>query len=344
MKKNILSSLALFLAAMVLFVSCRKEDEAAVNPIIKTLDISGITDSTAIGHGYVVQGAKSVTEEGICFSSTEEIPTVNSEKAISTDGTAEIVGKMTNLAYKTKYYYRAYAVHSGGVEYGEVMDFISSIRLAIVSVDDATAITGNSATSGGNVTDIGGGEVTAKGICWTRDSLPTIENDTTIDGEGLGAFTSDLTDLIGGSTYIVRAYAVNEAGVSYSDEITFETLNYIPVVSTDSVQEITKVSAKVYGNALHTGGIDITETGFCWGTSENPTIVGDHIAVGSGIGKFGADITGLTEDTKYYVRAYATNSEGTAYGENKEFNTVSTKLFIVGDATAYGWTEPGNCC
>ncbi len=339
MKKNILTGLVLFLAATVLFVSCRKEDEAAVNPIIKTLDISGITDSSAIGHGYVVQGAKSITEEGICFSSTEEIPTINSEKAVSTDKTAEIVGAMNNLAYKTKYYYRAYAIHAGGVEYGEVMNFISSIRLAIISVNDATAITGNSATSGGNVTDLGGGEVIAKGVCWTRDSLPTIENDTTIDGEGLGAFTSELKELWGGSTYNIRAYAINEAGVSYSEAKSFSTPNYTAIVTTDSVENIAKTSFTIYGTVVHDGGPDITERGFCWATTENPTIADNKIADAKNTtGVMNADITGLTAGTKYYVRAYATNSEGTAYSDDYVVETIG-EFFIVGSIN--GWNNHG---
>ncbi|NJO89113.1 MAG: SusF/SusE family outer membrane protein [Chloroflexia bacterium] len=341
MKKNILTSLALFLAAALLFVSCRKEDEAAVMPIVKTLTITGITDSTAIAHGYIVQGAGSVTEEGICFSSTEKLPTVDAEKAISTDETAEIVGEMKNLAYKTRYYYRAYAIHAGGIEYGDTMSFISSIRLAVVTAAEATAITGYSAKVSGEVTDLGGGTVSAKGLCWTRDSLPTIKNDSTIEGEGLGIFSSDLTDLIGGSTYYVRAYAINEAGVSYSESIEFTTLNYAPIVTSDSIRDITKTTANVYGNVLYTGGANITEKGFSYGTAAD-ALNTDVTVSGTTTGKMSASLSGLDAGVTYFVAAYAENSQGRAYGDTLEFTTVANiwKFWVVGDYN--GWDNSDN--
>ncbi len=78
-----------------------------------------------------------------------------------------------------------------------------------------TAVTGNSAAGGGEVTVSGGAVVTARGICWDIAANPTIAKSKTTNGEGIGAFTSAMTGLLGNKTYYVRAYATNSAGTGY---------------------------------------------------------------------------------------------------------------------------------
>ena len=75
------------------------------------------------------------------------------------------------------------------------------------------------------------------------------------------------------------------------------------------------------GNVTNNGGGSVIARGVCWSTSQNPTVSGSHTTDGSGTGTFTSSITGLTAGTKYYVRAYATNSAGTAYGGQKYFTT-----------------------
>ena len=70
-----------------------------------------------------------------------------------------------------------------------------------------------------------------------------------------------------------------------------------------------------------TGGAEVTARGVCWSTSENPTITDCHTTDGSGTGSYTSNMTGLSARTVYYVRAYATNSEGTSYGSRKSFTT-----------------------
>ena len=95
----------------------------------------------------------------------------------------------------------------------------------VVVTSAISAITGNSASSGGNVTDEQGAAVTAKGVCWSTTSGPTITNSKTNDGTGTGSFTSSITGLTPGTTYYVRAYATNTNGTSYGSEVTFTTIN-----------------------------------------------------------------------------------------------------------------------
>ena len=99
------------------------------------------------------------------------------------------------------------------------------------------------------------------------------------------------------------------------------TTSYIPTVTTAEISNITSATASCGGNATFDGGAEITARGVCWSTTSNPTIDDDFTADGTGTGEFTSNITGLADNTIYFVRAYATNSEGTAYGEEKIFRT-----------------------
>lgn len=94
-----------------------------------------------------------------------------------------------------------------------------------------------------------------------------------------------------------------------------------PTVITSNVSNITSNSAICGGEVISDGGGNIAERGICWSTSENPTMNDNHVAAGTGLGVFTATMNGLEVNTKYHVRAYATNEAGTAYGLDREFVT-----------------------
>jgi len=205
-----------------------------------------------------------------------------------------------------------------------------------------TAITGNSAGGGGNVTVTGGAEVTVRGICFGLTNTPTIADSKTTDGKGAGAFVSALTGLKGNMTYYVRAYATNSAGTGYGPAVTFKTLIDIPAVTTAEISGVTKVAAVSGGEVTYDGGGTVTARGLVWGMSSNPTLTDTKIAGGAGLGAFVSNLTGLAKFTTYHVRAYATNSAGTAYGANVQFTTLADILtwYIPGDYVAASY--PGS--
>ena len=98
----------------------------------------------------------------------------------------------------------------------------------------------------------------------------------------------------------------------------------LPTVTTSQVSDITLVSAVSGGNVTDDGGSAVTERGICWSTSHSPTTSGNHANSGTGTGSFSVQMTGLTPGTTYYVRAYAKNSAGTAYGSEVSFTTQSS--------------------
>jgi uncharacterized protein (TIGR02145 family) len=113
-----------------------------------------------------------------------------------------------------------------------------------------------------------------------------------------------------------------------------------PSVTTANVSDITPSGAISGGTVTDNGGSDITARGVCWGTTQNPTISSGKTSNGSGNGPFTSNITGLTANTTYYVRAYATNSEGTGYGNEVSFTTKSNTLQDI-DGNNYNTVQIG---
>ena len=97
----------------------------------------------------------------------------------------------------------------------------------VITTVEITEISSSTAVSGGNITDDGGAEITACGVCWNTTGNPTIENNFTVDVIKEDAFISNIGNLEDLQIYYVRAYATNLAGTSYGDELTFTTLGSV---------------------------------------------------------------------------------------------------------------------
>jgi hypothetical protein len=185
-------------------------------------------------------------------------------------------------------------------------------------------ITLNTAISGGNVSSDGGDPVIARGVVWNTASLPTTSLTTkTTDEAGIGNFSSSLTNLLPSNTYFVRAYATNSIGTAYGNEQSFITgAIVLPTLSTTNISGITYNSAISGGTITADGGGIITTRGVVWSKTSNPTIALSTKTIdGSGIGVFTSSILGLSPNTSYFVKAYATNSAGTVYGNEVNFTT-----------------------
>lgn len=99
-----------------------------------------------------------------------------------------------------------------------------SLTPTIIETVAPTSITSTTAVSGGNITNDGGADVTAYGVCWSTSTAPTTDNDYTEDGTGTGEFTSTLTGLTANTHYYIRAYATNSVGTTYGPTQDFTTL------------------------------------------------------------------------------------------------------------------------
>ena len=195
--------------------------------------------------------------------------------------------------------------------------------LATITTSPATFISTTFAMSGGNISADGGANVTARGVCWDTTSNPTTANSTTSNGTGTGSFTSSVTGLTLGKKYYLRAYAINSAGTAYgnTDSITTLLALTIPTLTTANAGNILTATATVVGNVTAWGGDTVKARGVCWNTTGSPTTVNSKTDNGTGIGSFTGTLTSLTPNTLYHVRAFATNSIGTGYGNEVTFTT-----------------------
>jgi uncharacterized protein (TIGR02145 family) len=197
------------------------------------------------------------------------------------------------------------------------------ITLPTLAINAITNFTTTTATIGGEVTSDGGSAIIARGVCWATTANPTTANSFTTNGTGIGSFISTLTGLTEGTTYYLRAYATNSKGTAYGTQQIFTTSKLtIPSLNTMIVSAISDNTATSGGNITSDGGLTVTAYGVCWNTSQTPTINDSKTSDGSGTGVFTSSLSGLTAGTVYYIRAYATNSKGTAYGTQQTFTTT----------------------
>ncbi len=312
-------------------------------PTVVTDVATSVTLTSAVSGGNVTSdGGATVTAKGVCWS-TSHNPTISDSKTSNGTGTGTFTSDITGLTPGTVYYARAYATNSVDTGYGDEITITTvPVSLATLTTTAASAVAYTTATTGGNITDAGGGTITARGVAYGTTAAPTTAGTHTTDGTGIGTFTSSLTGLTPGATYYVRAYAVNSAGTAYGEEISFTTDAIVaPTLSTTTATSITQTGATTGGNITDAGGGTITARGVAYATTETPTTAGTHTSDGTGSGAFSSVLTGLTAGTTYHVRAYATNSAGTSYGDEITFETSAIIVPTVTSTAASSITQTG---
>lgn len=300
-------------------------------PTVTIGNVTSISYTSATVTGNVTDdGGATITSRGVCYGTSYD-PTISGNKVISGSGTGSFSANLTGLTAGTTYYVRAYATNTVGTGYSTNATFTTTaISVPSVTTVSVGTITSNSAIVTGNATAENGSSITERGICWNSTGIPTIANSRSSAGPGTGSIAITIGSLSANTTYYARAYATNSAGTGYGATLSFTTAAAVtvPTVTTGTASSVTSNSADVSGNVTASGGATVTERGICYGTSANPTVSGAHVASGSGTGSFTASLTGLTASTTYYVRAYATNSVGTAYGTQTSFDTSSSSVTL----------------
>ena len=298
-------------------------------PVLNTESASNINSTSALSGGTVVSSASAVTERGVCWN-TIGSPTIADSHTSDGNGVGDFVSSLTSLIPATTYYVRAFAVNENGTGYGPQISFttfdVPSMTTNYVNVTSAT-----SAIISCSVSDDHGADVTVQGICWNTTGNPTTADNTITAELGSANYDINMSGLTPATTYYVRAYATNSEGTGYGNVLDFVTSNEVPYVSTAAISSINETNAICGGNVTSSNGSEVTACGVCWSTSQNPTLADAHTTDGSGIGSFTSSITGLSSGTTYYVRAYATNSTGTGYGEQCSFNTWTCGISTITD-------------
>ena len=287
-------------------------------PIVETNEEVTATALIINAGGKIVDnGGFNVTDRGICFSSTNTEPTITDQLASGGKGNGSFSVALQELTPATKYYLRAYATNENGTSYGTVINVETKDGLPIVSTSETTA-TSTTISSGGDITSDGGYSITARGVCYSiNNSIPTIEDNSTTNGVGIGSFTTIISDVTISTTYYVRAYATNSIGTGYGETQIITTGNGLPVVETTTPSLVNDTTILTGGNITEDGEFPIISRGVCYGQLPYPDLTSNynHTTDGSGLGYYSSIFYIPKGSGQFYVRAYATNSNGTSYGE-----------------------------
>ncbi len=329
-KANIITVSVLFFSAFVILNSCRKDDPTwdlkKTLPKVQSISVTDIKPTSALVNAKMLHnGGSAILEKGVCFGSSKNPTVENASKQVNSENVESFSSRIQNLSPSSTYYVRAYAKNETGISYGGEISFNTTSCTPSVSTTNVSNVTSNSASSGGSNLSDGAVNITAKGIVWSTSPNPTISLSTrTNDGNGPGNFISQMTNLSPNTRYYVRAYVTNACTTSYGIELNFTTSSCNPSLSTSSITNFTSNSATSGGFNLSDGGVGITAKGVVWSTLPSPMInLSTKTNNGTGTSSFASQLTSLTANTKYYVRAYATNNCTTSYGNELTFTTSS---------------------
>ena len=206
--------------------------------------------------------------------------------------------------------------------------FILNLEQPSVLTNAASNITQSSSTLNGTVNPKGS-STTVQFEYGTSTSYGNTINaaQSPLNGNNDVNVSANITGLAPNTLYHYRVEATNSAGTSYGNDLTFTTqasINLSSVITTTATN-IAATTASSGGNVTSDGGANITARGICWNTSGNPTTANSNTSDGTGTGSFTSNMTGLSSNTLYYYRAYATNSAGTSYGSDFTFTTLSNQ-------------------
>ena len=317
------------------------------NTEVKTSEVTSIKANSAVCGGVVTEGTDIlVAQRGVCWSKQPEPTLSNNSFTLDGEGGGQFTSSLTGLEEQTRYYVRAYVTNGEQVVYGSQKDFITPALLPSFQYAGTTyyvhpevgTMTWQSAVDYcENLTFAGYSD-------WflpDKDELNTMY----VNRNTIGGFVTTWTH----SSADCRYWSSTESGY-YGQYAWFQSFengyqntddpdNYyrvrpvrkngggttpvIPTVITGDPSNVTSSTAACGGNVTSDGGASIIQRGVCYSTSQNPTTSNQIVTSGTGTGSFTCNLTGLSANTKYYVRAYAINSEGTAYGAQKDFTTNS---------------------
>ena len=283
---------------------------------VTTANVTNITSSTATCGGTVTADACSpVTARGVCWS-TSHNPTVSGSHITSGTGTGTFTSNLTGLAENTTYYVRAYATTAAGTQYGAEKSFKTGCGAVTVTISGNTSICSGASTT-----------LTASGANSYIWSTGTSGSSITVNPTSSTPYTVTGTNSLGCTGNTTVTITVTTASLA--------------TVTTANVTNITTSTATCGGTVTADACSPVTARGVCWSTSHNPTITGNHTTNGTGTGTFTSNLTGLAENTTYYVRAYATTAAGTQYGAEKTFKTNCGvhELTVSGNTTIYSGTS-----
>lgn len=319
-----------FIVAVSSLTACNDNDEefSEQKPVeVRTSSaVTAITDRSAIVSALITGNGENFTQRGIYYAPDQGFAIAESTphaEAASSAGPS-FTATLTGLDANTRYYVRAYVVSDGETVFGNEVSFTSAEpgtttapilgEPQISDVNPTWAVVSCSVLDGSN-----SGE---RGVCYSTAENPTTADTQIADTEtGLGAFSVKLEGLTDRTTYYVRAYASNTEGTVYSEQAVF-TARFVPkepkvIFADNTVTDIDFTKGCIAIRITDNGGEKPSEYGVYYGSAPDAinTKFTETTNMPDAGGLLTVHITGLTENTTYYLKAFATNSTGTGYSE-----------------------------
>ena len=306
---------------------------------VQTVSNINIANRTAIFNGTVDNdGNPAYSEKGFVYG-VKENPTIYDNKVtVEGSGSGLFSIQVSGFVLDQKYYVRSYAINEGGVAYSSTnTSFIISIIPAEISVLPVIGMdyTDRTAVLRGSVQSVGNPPYIEKGFVYgtSSESPELCENRVQISGTGIGNFNAKVQSLFQNTPYYVWVYAINDGQIVYSDNCeSFKLLPVLPKLKTfDAINvDMSNGKATLSGMITNINEADCTEKGFVYNSVGNPTINDVKIVVKEDVnGLFNTDVFDLPVSKNCYIRTYAINDDGVAYGNQV---TISPDIIILQNA------------
>jgi uncharacterized protein (TIGR02145 family) len=201
----------------------------------------------------------------------------------------------------------------------------------IVLTKVASDINVNNATLNGEVSEEGYSATSARGFVYSeKNSNPSVSDSKIESGYGKGVYSVILGKLTVNTKYFYKAFATNTKGTSYGESQNFTTSDYkLAIVNTDLPKNVTYTTVELGGFVTDEGGGNVSESGFVVSINPLPTISDLKFPISKGKSSIAIVVSKLNFNTKYFVRSYAINEKGVAYGSEQSFTTADYKLATI---------------
>ena len=325
----------LLLCSMILLLTACEKDTLPTQfaPNVTTGNATDVYRKGAVLSGSIqLTGTATAKSYGILFSELESMAECT-EYAVS-DNNQNFSFRLSNLKPGTVYYYCAYANSGHNTVKGQVKSFTTPKSnppfFSEVTIEEKDEFSCKVSVT---LIDEGGSEITLSGFCWTKQGEGTPTTDSHIHNVAISgnSMTAVIEGLEPNSSYQIRAYATNSDGVGYSEVTTIQTDEATaPVLSAITQKESTDFSVILEANVTDSGTSAISKAGFCWSTTNQTPTVDDSLndltsQLKDGKTTLNTALTDLAANTTYFIRAYATNEQGTSYSEVFTFKTAEAK-------------------
>lgn len=350
MKKHLL-----LVITLISLLSCQKDKN---NDIID-LDKITFTDLIITPYGthanislIVTSPEKLTATLRISQSPNLDIPDIYTlEKTTTSTDPYTFNFEAKGLKKNTNYWCQIEVGQSQTTKSTEIRNFKTINTDLLVETNMVSQITFNSAYCLGKVNRVENAPISSRGICYSTHQNPTIDDNYITDGSNPGTITCKLNNLNQNTNYFVRAFAINEDGIVYGNELTFTTLATDIQVNTYEATNIGFYTATISASIINPQSTSISKCGFCWSTTEHPTIENEKVSNTYYSNSFSNTITNLYSSNTHYLRAFVTTDEGTIYGNEITLTTIeapecpeyaSNGLYTINDNGNQAWFSYGN--